>query len=145
MTTILADVAHGVMVSDTLFTDGDRRWTGRKVFRIHGALVGIAGSSRTYLRLLEALRERRPLSEVWRRNDEAASLLVLRNDGLFVYSDSPDAEKVASGREAVGTGALAAMAVHEALGWSDPKRAVAMAVKHDVNSGAPIRVYKLNP
>lgn len=145
MTTILADAAHGVMVADTLLTDGERRWTGRKVFRIRGTLVGAAGDSRVYLRLFDALRKREPLThEMWCENDNT-DLLVLTPDGLFHYASGPTPERVLSGREAIGTGAGIAMAVHEALGWGDPKRAVALAAKHDINSGAPIRVYKLNP
>lgn len=145
MTTILADANCGLMVADTHVTDGTRKWTQRKVFRIRGMLVGAAGDSRVYLRLFEALRNREPLTkEMWAGNDDT-DLLILSDEGLFHCASGPDRERIKSGREAIGTGGVAAMAAYEALGWADPKRAVALAAKYDSNSGAPVRVYKLHP
>jgi hypothetical protein len=38
---------------------------------------------------------------------------------------------------------MAALAAYEALGFTDPKRAVQIVCRHDLNSRAPVRVYRL--
>jgi hypothetical protein len=43
MTTVVASLRDRVMVSDSCVSDGDRRYPGRKVWRVNGALIGFAG------------------------------------------------------------------------------------------------------
>lgn len=138
MTTILADAKLGLMVADSSISDTDRVWVGRKVFRIRGALVGVSGTVDHWLPVIEWLRKG---GEPPKFKD--ASILVLNEHGLFVYNTGPQAEKIACGREAIGTGAKAAMCAYEAMGFSDPRRAVRIVCKHDAGSRAPVRVYKL--
>lgn len=68
---------------------------------------------------------------------------MLADDGLrhFVANDAPI--HVQSGREAIGSGAMAALAVHEALDFADPARAVRVVCRHDAGSRGPVRVYHL--
>lgn len=142
MTTVLADARLGIMVCDSLMTDGiDRKWSSTKVHRIRGCLAGVAGDSQTYIPALGWLRHGGPPPE-WK--DDSTDLLVLSpNDGLLYYAGGPEPERVACGREAIGTGAAIAMAVYEATGWTDPVLAVRMAAKYDPNSGGRVRVYRL--
>lgn len=143
MTTVLADARLGVMVCDSHITDGiSRKWTGKKVFRIRGALVGVAGDSQTYLPALEWMRHGGAPPE-WK--DDSTDLLVLAKDGLRLFAGGPEAEKVPKGIEAIGSGASAAMAVYEALGWQNPQLAVKLAAKYDAGSGGRVYVYKLEP
>jgi hypothetical protein len=140
MTTVLADARFGVMVSDSNCADEDRVWLRqRKVFRVKGALVGVAGSVASWRAGLEWLRkggERPDLGD--------ASMLVLSASGLVVYTPhEPAGERISGGIEAIGTGAKAAMCTYEALGWTDPKQAVRIVCKHDANSRGPVRVYHL--
>ena len=51
--------------------------------------------------------------------------------------------RLASGREAIGTGGKAAMCAYEALWFTDPRRAVSIVCKHDAASRTPVRVYRL--
>lgn len=138
MTTILADTRFGVMVADSSFSDDDRVWSGRKVFRIKGALVGVSGDVDDWTNVLTWMRKggKEPAFGT-------ASVLVLSASGLVAYNGSATAERIASGREAVGTGAKAAMCAYEALGFTDPKKAVAIVCKHDAASRTPVRVYRL--
>jgi precorrin-6B methylase 1 len=69
--------------------------------------------------------------------------LMLSESGLFIYDKSTMPQKVARGIEAIGTGAKAAMCAYEAMGYADPKRAVAIVCKHDSGSRTPVRVYRL--
>ena len=137
MTTVLADAKLGVMVSDSNFTDDDRVWLGRKVFRVKGNLVGVAGSVKEWSRVLDWMRK---------GGKEPAfgncSLLVLSDKGLHLYT-SPKPEKIESGIDAIGTGAKATMCAYEALGFVNPRRAVSIVCKHDAGSRSPVRVYRL--
>ena len=138
MTTILADTKLGVMVSDSNVSDEDRAWSRRKVWRIGGALVGVAGSTEHWLPLLDWLRHD-PDAEPPKFGD--ASLLILDRRGLRIYNCSPFPERAQ--REAIGCGGKVAMAVYEALGWQDPAKAVRITCKHDAGSRAPVRLYRL--
>lgn len=143
MTTVLADANLGVIVSDSNVSDGDRKWSSRKVFRARGTLIGCAGTAQVYMKAIACLRSGGILTQdIWGA-DEDTDLLVLTDHGLFHYAGGSTAERVASGRESIGTGSQAAMAVYEALGWQDPRRAVGLACKYDANSARPVRVYTL--
>lgn len=138
MTTILADTKLGVMVSDSNVSDEDRAWSRRKVFRIGGALVGVAGPNEDWLPLLDWLRKS-PEDDPPKFGK--ASLMILDSHGLRVYEASPFPER--SQREAIGSGGKVAMAVYEALGWQDPAKAVRITCKHDAGSRSPVRLYRL--
>lgn len=140
MTTVLADWHEGIMVSDSLVSDDDRKWTQRKVFRIRGALVGIAGTltqAEQFLAWYRAGCKDKPP-----KLDEFNGL-VLTPDGLLHYCMSHLPVPISSGREAIGSGAKAAMVGYQLLGWKDAKRVVRIVCEHDVGSRAPVRVYRL--
>lgn len=138
MTTILADARLGVLVADSMISDGDRRYAGKKVFRWRGALIGMAGDVGTFADALS-----------WLKGELAApptgvSALLLTHAGLEVWDhNAPHPVRVPAGREAIGSGAKAAMCAYEALGWTDPRRAVRIVCKHDAGSLGPVRVYRL--
>lgn len=140
MTTILADFRLGLVVADSNITDACRVWKTRKVFRAKGALVGIAGLAENFLPFM-----------VWCRSGmedpppKVAGLeaLILSEAGLLFFSASTRPIRIDDGRHAIGTGAMAAMAAHEALGYTDPKRAVQIVCRHDAGSRGPVRTYRL--
>jgi ATP-dependent protease HslVU (ClpYQ) peptidase subunit len=144
VTTVLADATIGVMVSDSLVTDGDRKWKARKVFRVKGELVAAAGNEPVWRAALEWLRGdgERPK---W---DEDSSLLVLAPAGLFLYDINGDRVPV-DACEAIGTGGKAAICAYRAL-WTVGLRneeamqvAVRIVCGQDANSLGPVRVYRL--
>lgn len=131
------------MVSDSSICDEDRVWLGRKVFRRSGALIGFAGYTEEAVQFIEwwsgGMSGPKP-------NFENSTALVLDASGLTCFiGASCIPERVKSGREAIGTGGKAAMCAYEALGWSDPRRAVSIVCRHDAGSRGPVRVYRLNP
>lgn len=140
MTTVLADWHQGIMVSDSQVSDQDRHWCQRKVFRIRGALLGYAG-----------LVSQAELFFAWYRGGcvekapkmDEISVLVMSPDGLLHYAFGPVPVCVGSGREAIGSGAKAAMVGYELMGWKDARRVVSVVCRHDVQSRAPVRVYQL--
>jgi len=138
MTTILANLSLGLMVSDSSISDGDRVWIGRKVWRSKGALIGFAGD----------VNEAGEFMQWWRLGGKPpkfvnSQALVMSADGLFSYNVSMTPERVKTGIEAIGSGAKAVMCAYEALEWADPVRAVSIVCNHDSGSRKPVRTYRL--
>jgi ATP-dependent protease HslVU (ClpYQ) peptidase subunit len=141
VTTILADFKLGVMVSDTVASDGDRVWPGeKKVYRIRGALFGFAGSVSEAHRLIAWIKEGAQGHPPKVRD---VNLLMLSKDGLFLYDENLSPMLNHTGVEAIGTGAKAALCAYEALGFQNPKKAVQIVCKYDNASRLPVKVYKL--
>jgi hypothetical protein len=141
MTTVLADAKAGLMVSDSCVTAGDRVWSGPKIFRIRGHLLGFAGDV--------SARDR--FRKWWKEGGEGdgpsfkgGEALVMTPEGILQYYHGDDPmEIISSGREAIGSGGKAAIAAYDALGWDNARRAVEVACRHDSGSRAPIRAMKL--
>jgi len=141
MTTVLADWHAGIMVSDSQVSDNDRKWSARKVFRIRGALVGISGTmsqAEQFLVWYRAGCVEKPPAKLTEFQG-----LVLTPDGLLHYDMSHLPVPVLFGREAIGSGAKAAMVGYELLGWKDARRVVRVVCNHDAGSRGPVRVYRL--
>jgi ATP-dependent protease HslVU (ClpYQ) peptidase subunit len=141
LTTILADTKLGVIVTDSNFAAGDTRGEMRKVWRMRGfGIVGLAGS----------LDEMAPFL-LWMKDGmqppgpkcKAMSALLLQPNGLLWFEGSPAPIVVQKHYHAIGSGASAALAAYEALGFTDPVRAVKIACNHDNGSRKPVRTYKL--
>lgn len=142
MTTILADHRLKVMISDTMVSDDDRVWRGRKVFRSREALIGCAGEVGKWMHFVEWWKA--GAQEEPKFDFSGCSALVLEDSGLYIFDDSTIClTKVDGGREAIGTGGKGAICAYQALGWSDPRKAVRIAVEHDARSRGPLRTYKL--
>ena len=140
MTTVLSDVRYGVMVADSNITDSHKVWKCRKVYRINGSLVGMAGNAEEFLPFLVWCRAGMQEDPPKLRSLEA---LILSAAGLQHYSLSTLPMRIGCGRHAIGSGSMAALAAYEALEFTDPKRAVKIACNHDAGSRGPVRVYKL--
>lgn len=128
------------MLSDSSISDGDRVWVGRKVFRFGGRLFGFSGDCDEAIEFMHWVRNNLPPQLPHFRNSDC---LMLSQAGLFHFNHGVIAQKVPKGIEAIGTGAKAAIAAYEALGFTKPNRAVQLACKHDANSRVPVRVYRL--
>lgn len=139
MTTILADAKLGVMVSDSCFNDGDRVYTGRKVFRVREGLLGFAGLRDEFMRVLAWWKDGRTGTPP----KFNGGMLLLCDEGLFEFDTPVVPIKMESGRAAIGSGGKGAICAYEAMGFEDPARAVAIACRHDHASRAPVRTYRL--
>jgi ATP-dependent protease HslVU (ClpYQ) peptidase subunit len=139
MTTILCDSRLGVMVSDGAFNDGNCVGKMRKVWRVNGSLVGLAGNLDEFGPFLGWLKGgmKYPPPRI------SISALLLSESGILCFAASGTAYVVQSRCEAIGSGAMAAKSAHEALDFADPRKAVQIVTKHDHNSRGPVRVYKL--
>jgi ATP-dependent protease HslVU (ClpYQ) peptidase subunit len=140
MTTVLADTKLGVVVSDTNFGDGDTRGQMRKVWRLNGSIIGLAGNLEEFAPFLLWLKEgmQPPGPKL-----KSLSALMLSSSGLLWFADSTAPIVIQRRYHAIGSGAMAAMAAHEAMDYENPTRAVRIACNHDASSRAPVRVYRL--
>lgn len=140
MTTILADAKAGLMVADSMVSDGEKAGRIKKVYRIGRDLIGFAGNVDEAMQFLAWYRAQMNGPTPKMPN---LSVLALTREGLFEFVSSPVPMPVDSGIEAIGTGAVAALSAYEALGWRNPRRAVQIVCRHDARSRGPVRVYKL--
>ena len=141
MTTILFDARLGIAAADSYGTDGDRTWTDvRKVWRICGCLIGLAGPTDEGVAFKNWLKAGCPDKWPCFRNSAA---LVLSPAGLVHFDGSCIPQPVASGIESIGTGAKVALAAYDSMGFKNPGRAVRMACKYSEGSGGRVRMYKL--
>jgi hypothetical protein len=141
VTTVLADAHLGVMVADSFASDGDRSWGSvKKVWRVKQHLIGFAGHYGEFEPFIQWFKD--GCDDKQRPKFSNSSALILGPDGLRTCQAS--ALLMQAGRhESIGTGAKAALAAYEALGFTDPKRAVQIACRYDAGSRPPVRVYHL--
>jgi ATP-dependent protease HslVU (ClpYQ) peptidase subunit len=143
MTTVLADAKLGVMVSDSSISDGTRVWSGKKVHRVRGHLIGLAGSVPQTDSFLAWYKRGGDWGK-WHFKFDESYALILTPEGLFEFDQKAESLRhVDPGYEAIGSGAMAAIAAHDALCRQDPKKAVQIACKHDAGSRPPVRLYRL--
>jgi hypothetical protein len=139
MTTIAADAKEGVMCADSFWTDGDECGTTRKVFRIHGNLLGGAGTTQYLNRWWEAYRSGATLP---RGGD--ISILRLSAKGIdYWHAIDYCWESVEQTYFAIGSGG--AIARGAMMAGASCARAVRIAVNIDALSGGRVRTYRLRP
>lgn len=141
MTTILADYRHRVMVADSRISDGDRTWSGKKIWRIRGTLVGCSGNLDEIEAWLDWYHARCEGSVS--RALTTLDALVLTEWGLQHYAASTTPILVRRGYEAIGSGAKAAIVAYEMTQRADPGKVVRFVCKHDSGSGLPVRKHHL--
>lgn len=137
MTTITVDAYQGIMCSDSHWTDQSSRGPARKVFRINGALVGLAGSLGHFEEALEHIRLTGG-SKLHSKCDVTALIL----DGRRVKTWAPvDGLLDAPSRYAIGGGGDAARGAM--MAGASARKALAIAKEIDANTSGRTRVYKL--
>ena len=135
MTTIA--VKGHVMACDSRLAVGDRHYIcDDKIVRIDGALVGAAGKNDDISKFFGWLRDKGDMPDL-----EDLDALVLNNKGLWHYTNDCYGTRVIGGCWASGTGGQAAHAAM--LCGKSPEEAVRIAMKCDINTGGPVRVYNL--
>lgn len=140
MTTVAADHRSLSMVGDSKCTSGDIWSPMTKVFAHKGELIGISGDVRQATRWLKWYTGPRRGSMPKLLEYEA---LVLRKDGLFHVTSDGFEMRVEQGFYAIGSGAMAALALMTA-GHSTTE-AVEIACRVDPGSGGDLQVHKLEP
>ena len=141
MTTIAADPALGLMVTDSNVTDSVQKWSEPKVERIGDTLYATCGDAvdgdKFYDWIRAGAKGRKP-----RLNADEFNALALNDKGLFWFDNKlhPVRHKTAF---AIGSGAVAVRACL-ACGI-DIERAVAAVCEVDAGSALPVQVYKLKP
>jgi ATP-dependent protease HslVU (ClpYQ) peptidase subunit len=132
------------MAGDSRVTAGSLFFTADKIFKIGTSLVGMAGDAGLTNKWLAWFRKECPSDEVAMTLDEEHTFigLVLTTDGLLVYTDCSEPDKLKDKFFAIGTGADIAMAAM-ALGKS-PTEAVKLACALDpMHCGLPVKTMEI--
>lgn len=138
MTTILACVKEGVMVSDSRCSADGVWYPMTKIWRLPGELVGMAGdvkSGRAWLKwYANGKKGARPKLENFIG-------LSLRADGLYDIGSDGLELLVERGYHGIGSGGNCALAAY--MAGAKPLAAVEIACAIDLHSGGKIVVEKL--
>lgn len=151
------------MASDSRANDGSHHFPVDKIFRIGGWLVGGCGSLGDMIHLMEHLQSLSeanidPLfalralaeEEVDKRTVDTieTGLVLLSASGIYVYDGYGVAYKAHVPLFAVGSGSKYVFGAYEAakmLGAElTPSDYIKIACKTDINSGTPVKTFKLN-
>ena len=136
MTTIAADSVAGVMCSDSFWFAGDECGVQRKVWRIHGSLIGLAGDLNHIGFWRAALKANKPLPK------HDVTVLRLSKSGIDCWTAADGWHEVHDKQFAIGTGGKAARGALAA--GATCAQAVRIAADIDANTGGPVRTYRLN-
>lgn len=134
MTTIAASVLDGVMCSDSFWSDGDECGPTRKVFRVNGDLIGLAGDlgeQQSWLADYKAGRK---------HTQRSITAMRLSKDGITLWTHQ-DGWTAGGQRFAIGSGGKVARGALAA--GATCRQAVRIAADIDAGTGGPVRQYKL--
>lgn len=140
MTTIAADAIAGVMCSDSHWIMADESGSLRKVWRIRGALYGLAGDLSAIVPWIEWERGKGEQPTL-----DLSTITVLRLDesGLSTWTEADGWLPVGHPKHAIGSGGKAARAAMYV--GASCQQAVRAAIEVDAGSGGAVRTYKLRP
>jgi 20S proteasome alpha/beta subunit len=136
MTTVAASVAEGVMCSDSQWSDGIHKGLMRKVFRIRGSLIGVAGDMRQIVEWVAAWKD-----DPRGRHKQSIHALILSAEGLSTWDNTQLLMPTNELYQAIGSGADFALGAMDQ--GASCREAVRIACRRDASSGPPVRTYKL--
>jgi len=134
MTTIVADFKAGTMCADSQWTDGEERGPVRKVHRIRGALIGLAGNLDDIHAWLQAYKSGNALPKC------IATALLLDQTGVYTWNSAEGWLPMPS-PWAIGSGGKLARAAM--MAGADAKQAVRIAIQIDASTNGVVRTYRL--
>jgi len=136
--TVIA-VRDGWMASDTLGAFGQQPYHCVKVYRTPAGIVGMSGETSGCL----AFAQHFSGEDVSSESLKGASALVLCDDGIMLYDESPRGEIIHEPFFAIGAGAPVAIgAMH--MG-ATAKEAVHAACRWNIDCGLPAVAMQLTP
>lgn len=138
MTTIVA--TKSMMAADSKTVVGESWFYSRKLYRIGGAIVGVAGDSQAIEKFLAWYGKPRSKKPEF-KDSESFAALVLTPKGLFHVDESLTLDPVHDDYFAVGSGAIAALVAMD-CGLS-PVEAVEAASRRDLNTGGRVETMEL--
>jgi ATP-dependent protease HslVU (ClpYQ) peptidase subunit len=139
MTTIFADAKAGVMVADSMISNGEQWWTDPgKVVRVNGELIGFCGVVAEGERWLAWFKagQHGPMPKV-----QGANALILGPTGLRILDSTGGYVSISRGFMGTGSGGACATAAY--MAGADAETAVYIATQIDPNSGGDVIAHKL--
>jgi len=136
MTTIACD--SKMMAGDSLVDDGGTAGECKKIYKVKGDIIGVAGGLGAGLAFIEWYKHRSDSPP----NLADTSILILKKNGTIeLWDEAEFPMKFTNKFYAIGSGADAALgAMHSG---KTPTEAVKIACKIDINTGMPVKTLCL--
>lgn len=126
------------LAADSQLNYGTTRLQCDKIFRLpDGGIVGLAGPAAKCSRLLRYMREEGPPP----KRLQACHAIRVGHDGVFLYAESTEPERITSSVIAIGCGGDFAMGAMRA--GKSAEEAVALTIEHDSQCGPPVVTLRL--
>jgi hypothetical protein len=129
-----------MVVTDSMISDGDMKWTVGKVERINGTLYGTCGDAidgeKFYEWVRKGRRGRKP-----KLDEDEFNALALNETGLFWFDNKLHPMQMKE-PFAIGSGGKACRAALKA--GADIVRAVEIVCEVDAGSSLPVQIYRLD-
>ena len=139
MTTVACDRDLEEMAADSRLTDGDTNANARKLWKVNGHLIGVAGDYPAAVAFVNWYKSKTKPNVPDMKN---LNVMVLTPTGKILHYDhSLHPYEVTDNFSAIGSGAQAALGAMHA--GARPRDAVRIASKIDRNTGGRIHVRKL--
>ena len=135
MTTIAACSIERVMCSDSGWTDGHQRGTARKVYRVRGDLIGLAGNLDEVQAWLDAYRAGKKLQ------GKNVSAMRLGPSGRIDVWTAGSWCRLEERWFAIGSGSQCARSAMEH--GATARESVKTAIKYDAGSFGAVRTYRV--
>lgn len=129
------------MCSDSYWSDGAEVGRMRKVHRVRGELVGLAGGVADIALWLEAWQLAPMAVHRGELKNNGATVLLLNDHGLLTWEATNGWTPIEQHQFAIGSGGVAARAALAA--GATCSRAVAIAKTIDAGTRGPVRLYRL--
>ena len=131
MTTVVCTRTE--MACDSQLT-GDYRASAKKIWKVNGGIVGIAGSYAACVQFVKWLKgELEELPDM----EEVDAMVVTKSGKILHYNQSSEPFEIEDDFSAIGSGGAAAMAAMH-MG-ADVKRAIEIAILVDPGSGGKVQ------
>jgi ATP-dependent protease HslVU (ClpYQ) peptidase subunit len=140
MTTIIC--TRDGMWSDSAMTTGNIQVQARKIFRVRGHLIGLAGHSHIGSEFLSKFRKSNNPAREYKEDDEFNGIVLFKDGRILHYDSSFGWDEVNDAYIAIGSGAPFAITAMDC--GATPEQAIEIAAKRDGDTRLPVQFESLD-
>jgi ATP-dependent protease HslVU (ClpYQ) peptidase subunit len=140
MTTIIA--TQDGMWSDSAMATGNIQTQVRKIFRVRGHLIGLAGHSHIGSEFLAKFRKSNSPARKREENDEFQAVVLFKDGRLLHFDESFGWDEISEPYIAIGSGAPFAITAMDC--GATPEQAIEIAAKRDGDTRLPVQFESLD-
>jgi hypothetical protein len=135
VTTIIA--TQDGMWSDSAMATGNIQTQVRKIFRVRGHLIGLAGHSHIGSEFLSKFRKTNSPARKKEESDEFQALVLFKSGRLLHFDESFGWDEISEPYVAIGSGAPVAITALDC--GASPERAIEIAARRDGDTRLPVQ------